>query len=446
MKKIRRKGIGGVFGALLLAAELAVLADWLAVGHGGQALPRTPWLIGAGALFVLLALLPVRRHRLPDLARHLLILYLVALLGSQGLLLYLRRSGGYTALDQGKSALYAGHRVLVTVPEPGEETVLAGGVIEQYLRYGSEVSLLYTGEATPDAAQAAALSHGLPAENAHTRGTQTGEEALRRFLTERQPDIVLAAAPEKGIEVPDPEALFDALRAELPEYRPLVLLGFLRALGTEAPADFYQTPNILSVQEPARRIKGFAWEKRLRLPVDAATLSRALPIGGPYAAWQENYGAERIVNGDRVFWQLGRAAAENEPSFVKIQNAQGDFVYDYYIEPLGKESFTLYTVGDADQPYSVSVQGDKCSARIGQERTLTISCPKNQRCIVTVTSGDGKYWDTVLISNRGRFHRITAQRLEMELRLFWEEIVPVSQSGQLGVQAWTWLRTKLPLK
>ena len=116
------------------------------------------------------------------------------------------------------------------------------------------------------------------------------------------------------------------------------------------------------------------------------------------------------------------------------------------IEPLGKESFTLYTVGDADQPYSVSVQGDKCSARIGQERTLTISCPKNQRCIVTVTSGDGKYWDTVLISNRGRFHRITAQRLEMELRLFWEEIVPVSQSGQLGVQAWTWLRTKLPLK
>lgn len=445
MKKILRKGFGGMLGALLLAVELAVLADWLAVGFGGRALPRTPWLIGMGVLFLLFALLPARRHRLSDMARHILILWLLALLGSQGLLLYLRRSGGYTAPDQGKGALYAGHRVLVTVPEPGEETVLAGGVIEQYLGYGSEVSLLYTGEAAPDAARSAARSHGIPEERAFVRESETGEAALRAFLTERQPDIVLAAAPETGVEVPDLAALLDELHTKRPEYKPLVLQGFLRALGTEAPPDFYAA-NIFSTRKPVRTPKGFAWDKRLRLPVDAATLSRSLPIRGEsaYAAWLTPDAAERVVNGDRVFWQLGTTAGENEPAFVKIQNGQGDFVYDYYIDALGKETFTLYTVGGADQPYSVSVQGDKCSAKIGQERTLTISCPKNQRCIVTVTSGDGKYWDTILVSNPGRFHRATGQSMEREFRAFWEEILPASNSYALAMQGWAWLQPRLP--
>ena len=444
MKKIRRKGFGGVLGALVLTAELAVLADWLAVGFG-RPLPRVPWLIGAGLLFLLLALLPVKRHKLPDTARHILLLYLLVLLGSQGILLYLQRSGGYTVLDQGKGALCAGHSVLVTVPEPGEETVLAGGVIEQYLRYGSDVSFFYTGDASEDAARAAAVSYGLPPESAHIRDGETGEEALRAFLTERQPDVVLAAAPESGIESPDLETLLDELRKEMPDYRPLVLRSFLCALGTEAPADFYEA-NILSTQKPTRSLKGLNWEDRLRLPVDAATLSRSLPKTGAAFAWLTADITERAVNGDRVFWPLGSAAAENEPAFVKIQNEQGDFVYDYYIDPLGRESFTLYTVGDADQPYSVSVQGDKCSARIGQERTLTIICPKNQRCIVTVTSGDGKYWDTILISNPGRFYRVTGQRLEQEFRHFWEEILPPSNSGQLVMQGWAWLQTKLPVK
>ncbi len=441
MKKILRKGFGGFVGALLLAAELAVLADWIAVGFG-HPLPRTLWLTGAGVLFLLLALLPFRRHRLSDSAVKILLLFLVVLLGSKGLLVYLRRSGAYTAPDAGKSALCADRRVLVTVPEPGDETVLAGGVIELYLRYGGEVSLLYTGEATLEQARTAARSHGVPEALAFVRGDRTGEEALHIFLSERQPDVVLAAAAEKGVEVPDLAALLDALKKELPDYEPLVLQSFLRALGTEAPADFYASPCIRSTQEPSRALKGYAWDRRLRLPVDTATLSHSLPVDGAYAELTAE-AAERIVSGDRVFWQLGTTAA-NRPSFVKLQNAQGDFLYDYYIDPLGKETFSLYTVGDADQPYSVSVQGDKCSARIGLERTLTVTCPKNQRCIVTVTSGDGKYWDTVLITNPGRFSRETAQSLEREFRHFWSDIVAPSNSGQLAAHAWDRLRARLP--
>ena len=196
MKKILRKGFGGFLGALLLAAELAVLADWIAVGYG-HPLPRLPWLIGAGVLFLLLALLPFRRHKLSDTARHVLILFLVLLLGSQGLLLYLRRSGGYTVLDTGKGELYSGHRVLVTVPEPGQEIPLAAGVIEQYLRYGSELSLLFTGEADQEKATAEALFYGLPADRVLTADGEAGEALLRRFLEEQQPDIVLTAGSDR---------------------------------------------------------------------------------------------------------------------------------------------------------------------------------------------------------------------------------------------------------
>lgn len=445
MKKILRKGFGGFVGALLLAAELAVLADWITAALG-ITLPLLPWLTGAGVVFLLLALLPVRRHRLPDLAQSLLVLFLVTLLGSQGLLFYLRRTGGYAELDRGKAALSGGKLVLVTVPEPGEETILAGGVIEEYLRYGSEVQLLYTGDASADAARAAALSYGIPAENASVRGDRTAAEALRGILQALQPEVILAAAPETGVEVPDLAALLSALREELPEYRPLVLQGFLHALGTEAPADFYDSPNLLSTREPAVSVKGFAWDKRIRLPVAAGTLSRALPDKGPCFAWLTKESAEKIVNGDRVFRQLGSAAAENEPAFLKLQNEQGDFIYDYYIDPMGKETFTLYTSGAADQACWVSVEGERCSAKLGQGRTVNVTCPKGRQCIVTVTSDDGKYWDTVLISNPGRFSRETGQALEQGCRQFWEEILPASNSGRLAARLWTWLRPMLPAK
>lgn len=444
MKKVLRKGFGGFLGALLLAAELAVLADWIAVGYGHR-LPQTPWLIGAGAVFLILALLPFRRHKLSDAARHVLILFLIVLLGSQGLLLYLRRSGVYPVLDTGKGELFAGRQVLVTVPEPGDEIPLAAGVIEQYLRYGSEVSLLYTGTADRDAAEAAAQFFGISREKVTVPEEETGEELLRAYLIRRQPDVVLSAAAESGTAAPDPAAILEAVNEELPDYRPLVLQGYPRALGLQAPADFYASANLLSVQEPARRLRGMDWETRVRLPVDAGTLTHTL-AGSAYETRLTADTAARILRSDRVFWPVAEVPAGAEPAFVKLADRQGNFVYDYYIDPLGKETFTLYTVGKADQPYSVSVEGDKCSARIGLDRTLDVICPKGRSCIITVTSGDGHYWDTVVISNPGRFQRETAQDLEQELRLFWEELLPASNSGRLGALALDWIGTMLPAR
>ena len=49
----------------------------------------------------------------------------------------------YSETDNGKQALYAGKKVMLVVPHQDDEINLAGGVIEEYIRYGSEVYVVY---------------------------------------------------------------------------------------------------------------------------------------------------------------------------------------------------------------------------------------------------------------------------------------------------------------
>lgn len=438
MKKILKKGFGGFFFALILAIELAVLVDLVTVWLG-HPLPRKVWLIGAGALFLLLALLPVRRRRLQDDVGTLLVIFAVCLLGSRGLLLYLERSGPYTAIDTGKSALYAGHRVLVTVERPGDEVRLSGGVLESFLRYGSEVYVNVSGAqdaAEAETVRAAAAALGIQADRVLFTESGTALERVR-------PDVVLAAYGE-GAAL---SAALSGLREADGGYRPLMLTGLL---DDAAPADFYRANLAAAAKPGTAALSGRSWDTRLRLPVDPAGLSHSLLSCTDYTLLSL-YGeeaaasAESVVNGDRVFWPFSGDAAL-QPGYVKLANSDGDFLYDYYIDPLGKETFTICTEGAADQAYRVSAEGEHCSAKLGQGRTVTVTCPKGRRCIVTVTSDDGRFWDTVLISNPGRFPRETAQGLEQILRHFWEQVLPASNSFALGTQGWEWLRTKLPQK
>lgn len=97
-------------------------------------------------------------------------------------------------------------------------------------------------------------------------------------------------------------------------------------------------------------------------------------------------------------------------SFIKLMNGEGDFVYDYYLDPSGTESFDIYTCGNAasGRDYSVECVGEDCSAVI-QNGRVTVTCPADKSCIVTVS--DGVYSDTVLFRNTGREKPIYAARL-----------------------------------
>lgn len=100
--------------------------------------------------------------------------------------------------------------------------------------------------------------------------------------------------------------------------------------------------------------------------------------------------------------------------FIKLQNADGDFVYDYYIDKSGGEDFTLYAVGVPEErteaDYTVLVEGEGCSAQLDGGR-LHVECPRGKSCVITVASADGTMSDSVRISNPGLTSRL-GQRIE----------------------------------
>ena len=74
------------------------------------------------------------------------------------------------------------------------------------------------------------------------------------------------------------EALGEILTAA-PDYDPLVLKGFTYSTAFHAPADFYDSVNLLSTVNPdGERMENgvYLWENRVRLPVAADGLSRSL--------------------------------------------------------------------------------------------------------------------------------------------------------------------------
>ena len=50
----------------------------------------------------------------------------------------------YNAPDNGKSALYSGKNVMVFSPHQDDEINLLGGVLEQYVKYGSNVTVVFS--------------------------------------------------------------------------------------------------------------------------------------------------------------------------------------------------------------------------------------------------------------------------------------------------------------
>jgi len=105
-------------------------------------------------------------------------------------------------------------------------------------------------------------------------------------------------------------------------------------------------------------------------------------------------------------------------ALVKICNAAGDFVYDYYIDESGQEDFSLYSWGcsrDASL-YRVFCIGDEgCSAK-AVDGKLRVVCPEGKSCQVTVSNADGSISDTVLIKNRGTGYISFFQSFEHHLR------------------------------
>ena len=106
------------------------------------------------------------------------------------------------------------------------------------------------------------------------------------------------------------------------------------------------------------------------------------------------------------------------PTFLKIMDTNGDFVYDYQTERDGKAVFLLYSDGVIsaldNASYEVSYEGNQCSVSI-EEGTLVVRLAEGEMCMLTVKLKANNLSDTVIVrnpSNSERFRQTCQQPIE----------------------------------
>lgn len=97
-----------------------------------------------------------------------------------------------------------------------------------------------------------------------------------------------------------------------------------------------------------------------------------------------------------AFTQPESSSAE----FIKVQNSNGDFCYDYVMNKSGKEEFTVYTFpnqSDFEFTAESSDEGVVCSAQNG---VLSVYCPEGEKAVITVKAKDNPHiYDCFTVRN-----------------------------------------------
>lgn len=239
--------------------------------------------------------------------------------------------------DGGAKAFFADRRIMLIVPHQDDDLNVMGGTIEEYLRYGSEVYVVYltNGDMTPAeiryAEAIACLSKlGIPEEHviflgygdrwkeggphlynaepgrimesragfyatygttdhpSYHEGTDYTIENLladmESVILEYRPDTIFCCdydehPDHKATSLVFEKAMGNILK-EYTDYQPCVFKGFAYRTAWNNVFDYYSL-NMKSTQEESMpvadpMVEYYRWENRIRFPVDASGLSRSL--------------------------------------------------------------------------------------------------------------------------------------------------------------------------
>ena len=322
----------------ILAGELAVVLDTVLVWTG-TALSVAKFAALFLALFLLLLFFPgfrMERKRITALVCTAVLVIPVAL----GYVCWRSVSEDvvYRSEDNGKQALYGGQKVLLLVPHQDDDINVLGGVMEEYVKYGSEVYVVfstngdyfglaetraretmevmgqigipedhviflgYGDQWSPDGPH---LYNGQPEQvmtSAFGRQETYGTAAVPAYregraytignflsdiesvILEHLPDVIYCVDYDYNIDhralSHSFEKVMGKILKERNDYRPLVLKGYAYNTAWEAVRDFYgenllPTQNAFSEQYEAVP-RTYRWEDRVRLPVHAEGLSRSV--------------------------------------------------------------------------------------------------------------------------------------------------------------------------
>lgn len=250
----------------------------------------------------------------------------------------------YADADDGKAAMFADKTAMIIVPHEDDDINVAGGVMDEYLKYGSEVYVVFVtngdfeglGEIRINEAieycghvgiaedHVVFLGYGdqWAADGPHlyNAGSGTVRQSLGGYtstygtashpayrtgnaytadnlmadmegvILEYKPDVLICSDYDSHIDHKATTLLFEKVMGKIlkehADYTPTVYKGFAYNSAWLAEADFYEM-NILSTQdiyaEPyLQEPEIYRWKDRVRLPVSAQTLSRSLMTTDAY--------------------------------------------------------------------------------------------------------------------------------------------------------------------
>lgn len=276
------------------------------------------------------------------------------------------------------TTLFDDKNVMVVVPHQDDDINLLGGLIEQYVDCGSEISIVFTtngdryGQSELRAAETVSVltELGVEQENIYylgfgdrwtpqtvgdeeiqhiynstdpdlvwtslygateTYGTESIDcyldlpytrnnyvHSLQSVILEKMPDTIFAVDFDSHIDHRATDLFFEEALCNIltlyPQYDPTVYKGFCYGTAWTAVDDYFDSINLLSSKKPddatwAAAAFGYAWEERVRFPMSDTNLNWILSNNSVYRsldqyasqdAWLQ---AERILNGDKVFWE-----------------------------------------------------------------------------------------------------------------------------------------------
>ena len=399
MKKIKCCNILlSLFFCAVLSAELFMLTDCVVVCCGKQLPLYTPVFAVPALSLVLLGCFGKKWKKALTLA--VLIPALVGIFAGLGYLGWksFASRAVYENPDSGKHEIYGDRNVLAIVPHQDDELNILGGVMEEYVRYGSEVRVVFLtngdyyfpAETRLNEALAVCSNIGIPEDNViflgygnewkegsphivnaepdavcesyagrtETYGTKEHpayregrkytrkhlEEDMMNVILESMPDVIFCSDYDHHIDHKALTILFEKVMGNIlkenPEYTPVVYKGYAYGTAWEAAQDFYGD-NIIATQNPfgnpyGQKPEVYRWEDRIRMPVAGDTLSRSL-MGAPAyytlalhdSQWALG-SADRVINGDRVFWQRNTSSLVLHGD-VAASTGRADAIHDFML-------------------------------------------------------------------------------------------------------------------
>ncbi len=253
-------------------------------------------------------------------------------------------NAGYAFPDTGKNQIYGNRTVMLVVPHQDDDLNILGGVLEEYVRYGSDLYPVFVTNGdyahltqTRYQEALAVFQHlGVQTDQVtflgygnewkeggvHIYNASSGEilesyagqtktygtkqhpayhegrpytvdnltEDLKSIILEVKPDVIFCSEYDHHIDHKAVTLLFDKVMGQIlkdnPDYSPIVYKAYAYGTAWEAEQDYY-ADNILSTRNLFEEPYGqwpavYRWEDRIRFPVSGTELSQSLVTSGNY--------------------------------------------------------------------------------------------------------------------------------------------------------------------